>query len=139
MTQVQKYYKSKHIYHICTYWTRMFKVIHDLYWHSSTRIEFHSVIYTKDDFITVLFYVNISLFLLCTNSILILYSDSGMCTPHMHTNETPVFFFLFFSDKSTVRMTGFFCSNQIISFSTTIMSKKTTTTIIDQSVYRMTG
>ncbi len=83
------------IHHIYMYWTRMYKVIHDLYWHSSTGIEFHSVIYTKDDFITVLFYVNMSY----TNDILVLYIDSKICPLYMHTNEVSFFYCFFFVNQ----------------------------------------
>jgi hypothetical protein len=65
MTQVQKYYKSKYTSHSYIYWTRMYKVIHDLYWHSSMGIEFHSVIYIHIQKMTssfLLFYVNSSFF-----------------------------------------------------------------------------
>jgi hypothetical protein len=103
-------------HHICMYWTLMSKVIHDLYWHSSSRVEFHSLIYTKDDSIDGLLYVNSSLW--CTNGTLVLWSGSGMCPPHMHTNEMRfVFFFLVI--KLIINTVCVIFFNKIISFSET--------------------
>ena len=46
-TEWRKYRSNikANIHHNYTYGTRIRKVVHDLYWHSSTSIEFHSMIY----------------------------------------------------------------------------------------------
>jgi hypothetical protein len=135
MTQVQKYYKSKytsHLYVLNTYvqgYTRSLLTFFNGNRVSLCDIHIYIYIYTKDDFIIVLFYVNSSFFRIYTNDTLVLYDDFKMCPPHMHTNEVLRFFF--------------YCLTRLSHFQRRTCRKKTTTTaattIIDQSVYRMTA